>query len=161
MTESYGSRRDPPEKDVPFCTLKSFPNQIQHTIQWARDKFENLFSLKPQQLNKLLSPESSPDAIIEVRSISQNCSQGNGHSTLSLWQELRSQPGNKLKNAQYTLKILENRPKSFDNCVVYARTKFEKYFSNKILQLLYNFPLDMTTKEGTPFWSGPKRFALA
>jgi hypothetical protein len=62
MTESYGSRRDPPEKDVPFCTLKSFPNQIQHTIQWARDKFANLFSLKPQELNKLLAEND----VIEV-----------------------------------------------------------------------------------------------
>jgi len=57
LTESYGSRRDPPEKDVPFCTLKSFPNQIQHTIQWARDKFENLFFLKPQELKKALDED--------------------------------------------------------------------------------------------------------
>lgn len=58
--------------------------------------------------------------------------------------------------------MLENRPNSFDDCLVYGRTKFEKYFTNKILQLLYNFPLDMTTKEGTPFWSGAKRYvALA
>ena len=32
-TESYGSQRDPPEKDVPFCTLKSFPNLIEHCIE--------------------------------------------------------------------------------------------------------------------------------
>jgi len=53
LTESYGSRRDPPEKDVPFCTLKSFPNQIEHCIQWARDKFETYFSLQPIEFNKM------------------------------------------------------------------------------------------------------------
>lgn len=26
---------DPPEKETPVCTLKNFPYQIQHTIQWA------------------------------------------------------------------------------------------------------------------------------
>ena len=43
MTESYGSSRDPPEKSIPVCTLKNFPNQIEHTIQWSRDLFEGAF----------------------------------------------------------------------------------------------------------------------
>ena len=36
LTESYSSQRDPVEGDVPYCTLKSFPQIIEHTIQWAR-----------------------------------------------------------------------------------------------------------------------------
>lgn len=32
LTESYSSSRDPPEKSFPMCTIKSFPNQIEHTI---------------------------------------------------------------------------------------------------------------------------------
>lgn len=36
----FRSSVDPPEKDIPICTLKNFPNEIQHTIQWARDLFE-------------------------------------------------------------------------------------------------------------------------
>ena len=55
--------------------------------------------------------------------------------------ELRTQPGNKLKNAEKALKMLESRPTSFEECVVYGRLKFDKYFRNKILQLLHNFPL--------------------
>ena len=35
MTESYTSQQDPVDHDVPYCTLKSFPAQIEHTIQWA------------------------------------------------------------------------------------------------------------------------------
>ena len=38
MTESYTSQQDPMDHDVPYCTLKSFPAQMEHTIQWARDK---------------------------------------------------------------------------------------------------------------------------
>jgi len=33
LTESYASSQDPPEKEAPSCTIKNFPNAIQHTIQ--------------------------------------------------------------------------------------------------------------------------------
>jgi ubiquitin-activating enzyme E1 len=33
VTESYASSQDPPEKEFPMCTVKSFPNVIQHTIK--------------------------------------------------------------------------------------------------------------------------------
>lgn len=33
VTESYSSSQDPPEKSIPICTLKNFPNAIEHTIQ--------------------------------------------------------------------------------------------------------------------------------
>jgi ubiquitin-activating enzyme E1 len=33
LTESYSSSQDPPEKQAPMCTVKSFPNVIEHTIQ--------------------------------------------------------------------------------------------------------------------------------
>jgi ubiquitin-activating enzyme E1 len=33
LTESYSSSQDPPEKAIPICTLKNFPNAIEHTIQ--------------------------------------------------------------------------------------------------------------------------------
>ena len=32
LTESYSSSQDPPEKSFAMCTIKSFPNQIEHTI---------------------------------------------------------------------------------------------------------------------------------
>jgi len=33
LTESYNSRKSPPERQIPVCTLKNFPNVIHHTIQ--------------------------------------------------------------------------------------------------------------------------------
>lgn len=33
VTESYGSSQDPPEKETPSCTIKNFPNAINHTIE--------------------------------------------------------------------------------------------------------------------------------
>lgn len=37
LTENYGASNDPPEQGIPVCTLKNFPNKIEHTLQWARD----------------------------------------------------------------------------------------------------------------------------
>ena len=47
LTESYSSSQDPPEKSIPICTLKNFPNAIEHTLQWARDMFEGTFTQGP------------------------------------------------------------------------------------------------------------------
>ena len=37
-----------------------------------------------------------------------------------------------------------------------GRKAFEELFSNRIKQLLFSFPLDRLTSNGTPFWSGAK-----
>lgn len=66
MSETYGSQQDPPEQSVPYCTLKSFPATIEHTIPWARDKFEALFTQKPAMLNKYWEDNRSPEDVIQV-----------------------------------------------------------------------------------------------
>lgn len=40
---------------------------------------------------------------------------------------------------------------------MWARKQFEAEYVNEIKQLLYSLPADLITKEGVPFWSGPKR----
>lgn len=40
VTESYSSSQDPPEKSIPICTLKNFPNAIEHTLQVNWESFE-------------------------------------------------------------------------------------------------------------------------
>lgn len=53
--------------------------------------------------------------------------------------------------------MLKNNPVNFDGAVEYAVKKFYKYFRNDIKQLLYTYPLDAKTKDGSPFWKLPKR----
>lgn len=33
LTEAYSSSQEPPEKSIPICMLKHFPNAIEHTLQ--------------------------------------------------------------------------------------------------------------------------------
>ncbi|RLM86686.1 Ubiquitin-activating enzyme E1 3 [Panicum miliaceum] len=47
---------------------------------------------------------------------------------------------------------------TFEDCITWARLRFEDYFSNRVKQLTFTFPEDASTSTGTPFWSAPKRF---
>ncbi|KAK2492276.1 hypothetical protein MC885_019356 [Smutsia gigantea] len=134
LTESYSSHRDPPEEEIPFCTLKSFPAAIEHTIQWARDKFESSFSHKPSLFNKFWQTYRSAKEVLQ-----------------------KIQTGHSLEGCFQVVKLLSRRPRNWSHCVELARLKFEKYFNHKALQLLHCFPLDTRLKDGSLFWQSPKR----
>jgi ubiquitin-activating enzyme E1 len=134
LTESYASSRDPPEKSIPICTLHHFPNTIEHTIQWARDTFEGIFHNQPETVNSYINIATFLESL-------QKQSTGVRLDTLQT-----------IKKS-----LVDEKPTTFDHCIAYARLKFDEYFNNNIQQLLYNFPLDMITSSGAPFWSGPKR----
>ncbi|KAM4707570.1 ubiquitin-like modifier-activating enzyme 6 isoform 1-T2 [Discoglossus pictus] len=134
LTESYNSYRDPPDEEIPFCTLKSFPASIEHTIQWARDKFESSFSHKPSLYNKFWQTHTSAQEVLK-----------------------RIQSGDSLEGCFHVVKLLSRKPRTWSQCVELARLKFEKYFNHKAQQLLHSFPLDTRLKDGSLFWQSPKR----
>ncbi|XP_028661674.2 ubiquitin-like modifier-activating enzyme 6 [Erpetoichthys calabaricus] len=134
LTESYNSHRDPPEEEIPFCTLKSFPAVIEHTIQWARDKFESLFTHKPSIYNKFWQTHSSAEQVLQ-----------------------RMKSRESLEGSFQVIKLLSRRPAQWEDCVLLARFKFEKYFKRKAVQLLHSFPIDTRLKDGSLFWQSPKR----
>lgn len=132
LTESYSSSQDPPEKSFPMCTVKSFPNRIEHTIAWARELFQNYFVGPPETVNLYLSKPNYLETLGQAGGIKQS-----------------------LENLRDFL--ITEKPSNFDDCIEWARKQFELQYNNNIQQLLYNFPKDSTTSSGTPFWSGPKR----
>jgi ubiquitin-activating enzyme E1 len=89
----------------------------------------------------------------------QSCENVNlylGNSTFV--QDQMRQAGNHKELFETILNFLVNeKPLSFEECISWARLKFEELFSKNIKQLLFNFPKDSVTSSGVPFWSGPKR----
>ena len=133
LTESYSSSQDPPEQSFPQCTLRSFPNKIDHTIAWAKEKFHEFFVGPPETVNLYIT---QPNYI----------------------EETLKQAGNEIPTLEAIRDYLvTDKPHNFDDCIVWARRQFESKYNNDIQQLLYNFPRDCTTSSGAPFWSGPKR----
>lgn len=133
LTESYSSSQDPPEQSFPQCTLRSFPNKIEHTIAWAKEKFHQYFVGPPETVNLYISQSNYVEQTLKQS--------GNEIPTLESIRDF----------------LVTERPSNFDDCILWARHQFEKEYNNAIQQLLYNFPKDSTTASGAPFWSGPKR----
>ena len=150
VTESYASSQDPPEKESPMCTVKSFPNTTHHTIevrsryltelfypniftQWSRQHFENFFVNPMLAVNAYLSEPNYLETTVK-------------HS------------GQQKEQVEQILSYLvTNKPLTFEECVIWARLQFEEEYSNEIKQLLFSLPKDAVTNTGQLFWSGPKR----
>ena len=133
LTESYSSSQDPPEQSFPQCTLRSFPNNINHTIAWAKEKFYSYFVAPPETVNLYLTQSDYIEKTLKQA--------GNGLQTLETLRDY----------------LATENSSTFDDCIIWARKQFENEYNNAIQQLLYNFPKDSKTSSGASFWSGPKR----
>ena len=127
-TESYGSQNDPEvSNDIPQCTLKMFPEEAIHCVEWAREQFGKKFTQLPKAINKRIE---------EVK---------------------KGENNNDIKLTKKALKWLKKYPKNFNDCLKIARDKYNKVFVLNIKQLLYSYPLDKKDKDGKLFWTLPKR----
>ncbi|KAG2647777.1 hypothetical protein PVAP13_2KG110600 [Panicum virgatum] len=136
LTENYGASRDPPEKQAPMCTVHSFPHNIDHCLTWARSEFEGLLEKTPNEVNSFLSNPTQYSAAMRKAGDAQA-------------RELLERVSECLG---------KERCITFEDCITWARLRFEDYFSNRVKQLTFTFPEDASTSTGTPFWSAPKRF---
>jgi ubiquitin-activating enzyme E1 len=132
LTESYGSQVDPPEKTIPFCTLKNFPYAIEHTIQYARDYFQGLFVNSSEKINAY---NNSKTKFLD------------GLTLLEL-----DEFYNDLKDT------VENIPTNFEDCLKYAIRLWYKLFNHQIQDLIRKYPENELGDAGVKFWSGTKTF---
>eukprot|EP00003_Mantamonas_plastica_P026497 TRINITY_DN543_c0_g1_i3.p1 TRINITY_DN543_c0_g1~~TRINITY_DN543_c0_g1_i3.p1 ORF type:complete len:791 (+),score=344.63 TRINITY_DN543_c0_g1_i3:1507-3879(+) len=136
-SESYGSTEDPAGKSIPMCTLKNFPNQIEHCIEWARDRFTGLFRSQFEQTEQYLK---------------------GGDKFLADLPRIAKHPVVVRETLENITNILsESQDISFEKCIEWARIQFQEMYYNNAVQLLHNFPKDATNDDGSPFWGGPKR----
>ncbi|XP_034297189.1 ubiquitin-like modifier-activating enzyme 7 isoform X1 [Pantherophis guttatus] len=129
LTKTHGQIPDGENRTFPLCTLRHFPSTIQHTIQWARNQFEDLFKRRAEDTNKFLRDPT----FFEKEDM----------ETLEMMNLVKMS--------------LQEQPHCWRDCVVWAWKLWERLFSHDILQLLYNFPSKYETSPGLPFWSGSKR----
>ncbi|GAU33251.1 hypothetical protein TSUD_333740 [Trifolium subterraneum] len=136
LTENYGASRDPPEKQAPMCTVHSFPHNIDHCLTWARSEFDGLLEKTPAEVNTYLSNPSEYTNAMRTAGDAQA-----------------------RDNLERVLDCLDrDKCDTFEDCITWARLKFEDYFANRVKQLTFTFPEDAATSTGAPFWSAPKRF---
>ncbi|XP_044773073.1 ubiquitin-like modifier-activating enzyme 7 [Neomonachus schauinslandi] len=133
VTEAYrapASGLASEDATYPVCTLRHFPSTVEHTVQWARDEFEGLFCLSAETINRHHQ---------ELTSLAET----DGPQVLTLLEEV--------------LGVLRERPRTWQDCVVWALGHWQRRFHYGIMQLLSRFPPDKVLEDGTLFWSGPKQ----
>jgi len=126
LTETYSNMSDSETVQYPVCTIKSFPNDIIHTIHWAKDNFEQ-FNRGPSNYNKFIEDPNFLDK-------------------LSLHDK---------NQAIDDINCFLDRPSTWEECCYKAKEKYEQYFYNDIEQLLHVFPRDHMV-DGKDFWSHGK-----
>uniref|UniRef100_A0A8C9T7J2 E1 ubiquitin-activating enzyme n=1 Tax=Scleropages formosus TaxID=113540 RepID=A0A8C9T7J2_SCLFO len=134
LTDSYGVPGSSLQKAIPLCTLKNFPYLIEHTLQWARDEFEGLFKQVPENVNQYLTDHEFLQRTLE-----------------------RGEAGALEVLAQLHGSVGSQRPAVWEDCVTWARLRWEILYNNDIRQLLHCFPPHQMTSSGLPFWSGQKK----
>ena len=99
-------------------------------MQWSREWFEEQYKQIPDACNQYLS---LPLVAFE--------------HTLANQQNMRLESLNRIRES-----LVEEFPESIADCIRWARLRFEDLFSNRIKQLLHNFPLDKMLPNNIPFW---------
>ncbi len=130
LTETYSNTNDADDNNdnqFPVCTIKNFPNNIHHTIHWARDYFE-LFNRGPNNCNKYNQDNNYLDKL---------------------------PPFDKTQAIEDINYFLTFIPKNYNDCIMKAKKMFEELYIINILQLLNKFPSDHKV-DGDLFWSHGK-----
>lgn len=129
LTETYQSTSDKAEDSIPVCTLKNFPYEISHCIQWGREQFESLFVIPFKIYNELKSLSSE-----------------------KLVEKLNKTMLNELYDIKTNLEYIKEIPYDM------YKTFYNENFRQKIYDLINQYPEEHITDEGEKFWSGTKRF---
>lgn len=133
LTETYSASSDPEqEKSFPICTIKSFPNEIQHTIHWAMDQFE-FFNRGPATMNKWIQ---TPNYLNDLGQIEKS----------TAMEDINS----------FSIKYPTQKT-GLKGCAIWAIDMFTENYYNSIAQLLYTFNPNHEVSPGVLFWSAGKR----
>jgi ubiquitin-activating enzyme E1 len=155
QSESYGSSADPPEEEIPVCTLKNFPYEISHTIQWARDLFDGIFNQRATQLKTHLKPLLSNSVAAFADDLVQQVGEDSAFSILrELSEDLRMVVSfnDKVKDA-----VADEDVVLEELSMEWAIRLFEDNLQAKIRALLKEHPADSLNEDGQHFWSGARR----
>lgn len=142
-TKSYNDdeETDDNENQIAMCTLKNFPYLPLHCIEYARQSyFTDYFEDEPAKYEQFRTNLEGFIETINKEGIS---------TRLRILQRVK-----RLADAQ-------TGGLSFADCVNLAFNQMVLDYRNNILDLTFSNPADKKKEDGSPFWSGTKRFPSA
>ena len=134
QTCSYTDIIDPPEKEIPVCTLKNFPFKIEHCIQWSLEIFNTYFN----------------EFIVDIKQYSLGKT---NFKTYLAKIDNENIKNSRLKNLFNLILALKNNTMN-----TYITNVFSNLFIEPVKQLIKDHPKDKINEDGTLFWSGIRLF---
>ncbi len=155
-SESYGSSTDPPEPDIPVCTLKNFPYEISHTIQWARDLFDGYFYRRPRQANDHVGEMAQTE---DLTAFGQSLIEKLGDDAAL---EMAGELGEDLGPFPFIFGNADTSDPEYLSAVKkesinWAIQQAHQLFFVAMNELLEKHPVDSVDDDGALFWSGARR----
>ncbi|KAL7437868.1 hypothetical protein ACHAXH_005809 [Discostella pseudostelligera] len=155
-SESYGSSADPPEPDIPVCTLKNFPYEISHTIQWARDLFDGYFCRRPRQANDHVDEMAQAE---DLTAFGQSLIEKLGDDAAL---EMAIELGDDLGPFPFIFGNADTSDPEYVSAVKkeslnWAIQQTHQLFFVAMNELLQKHPIDSVDDDGALFWSGARR----
>eukprot|EP00511_Aplanochytrium_stocchinoi_P001510 CAMPEP_0204843978 /NCGR_PEP_ID=MMETSP1346-20131115/48292_1 /ASSEMBLY_ACC=CAM_ASM_000771 /TAXON_ID=215587 /ORGANISM="Aplanochytrium stocchinoi, Strain GSBS06" /LENGTH=1136 /DNA_ID=CAMNT_0051983205 /DNA_START=92 /DNA_END=3502 /DNA_ORIENTATION=- len=152
MTASYsdGPNDDESGDAIPMCTLRNFPSQIEHCIEWGRAQFEDLFSASAKQASNYLKDPEAWTKELRAKTLDLDSE--------SAMLSAVSKEMTELKEVYRIIMRATSKDCNFESCVQEAYNEFHKVYRDKIDALIALYPQDTVDKDGNLFWSGTKRF---
>jgi len=148
QSESYASSSDPPEPSIPVCTLKHFPYEISHTIQWGRDLFDGLFNRRPSQVNEQKESLSTMSPSDFARTLFDKLGED---AAMEMAAELATDCFDfDHEDDDYAMNIKRAS-------LEWASDLSRNLFYNSVNALLKQHPLDSLDDDDKPFWSGTRK----
>lgn len=129
------------EQGIAKCTLRNFPSLDLHCIEWAREKFDDLYVSGADAVNSLLEDREQ-----YLQKLKQDpLAEADALKSVKNWLELAAKP-------------------TFEQCAKVMFDEFVQNYRNSINDLTHAFPRDARIKDNSTgadlglFWHGHKRF---
>jgi molybdopterin/thiamine biosynthesis adenylyltransferase len=138
VTESYSSTSDPPESEIPLCTIKSFPYKAEHCVAWAKSLFDQLYNADMAMLRDLV--KASSDFQIYSKQLDALSSDDRGR----------------------VLQLASSFPLTLESALAWSLRLFEEHYISAVKKLLDDHPENSKEEDlDDLFWSGSRRMPSA
>lgn len=138
-TITYSETQDPPQKEIPVCTIKHFPYMIDHCISWALDIFHYHFTVVTNALDKVCNTDTYITTF-------------NNMSNINNKYQL-------LVHTTYLFYVVHARKRMQQPMMIkYLVCLFHTYYNRSIQLLQDKHPKDSLHEDGSLFWSGHKLY---
>jgi len=145
-TATYSEIKDPPSESIPMCTIRNFPNNIDHCIEWCLGIFDKVFNQGISDLNMMMTDSKG---LIDILDTIENEAIKNERLNILYYLHTFYSNVKGFSEDEEYIEILAPNIISL-GCFIY-----KKYYTDVIREILDTHP-DDDGEGGSTFWSGNK-----